>query len=325
MRAMRKRTPKLIQLACPATFAGEKEGQRQFSGVAYSGGVITDHPFFDRVAFDLSNTKFDTPAPALYRHDEPVGVVLKAGVAKDIQIEGTLFADTDATAKSIASKADGGMPWQLSVGIWHGERDDIGSGKKVKLNGQVLDGPLTVFRNNRIREVSFVPLGADSRTAAQIFESSKGERDMDREQELEQQLQAEQAKVTAAEAATQKEKERADRADAELAAFRTARRTEDVKALFSAIGKEFKDELAKPYLSMSDEAFTAVAAELKAKPKLPAHLASEQAIGGAGELKGSEKIQDEAAKYIAEQAKLGRTVSVSDAVTHVTATARQAA
>lgn len=141
---------------------------RFFDGTAYAGGVITDHPLFDRVAFDLSSTKFKTPAPILHNHSEPVGVIESAELGSDIKIAGKLFSGSDAIAQSIVAKADSGMPWQLSVGIYPGQVDSIKAGTNIRLNGHLVSGPLAVFRNNRIRETSFVPLGADDRTSVRI-------------------------------------------------------------------------------------------------------------------------------------------------------------
>ena len=167
----------LATAAFEAPAADAAAGVRKFSGTAYGGGVVTDHPFFNRVAFDLSTTKVVTPAPALYSHrPEPVGVIRAAAVDSKIAISGELFSDIDDQAKSIATKADRGMPWQLSVGIYPGHVDEYGQGAKVQLNGQTLDGPLTVFRDNRIREVSFCPLGADHTTEAHVFSIIGGDR-----------------------------------------------------------------------------------------------------------------------------------------------------
>ncbi|MBL0142653.1 MAG: hypothetical protein IPP91_11270 [Betaproteobacteria bacterium] len=320
---MRKSKP--LHLSCPATFSGEKTGPRNFEGIAYSGGVVTDHPWFSRVAFDLASTTFDTPAPALYKHGEPVGVIQSSVIEKEIKIAGQIFSDSDEIAKGIADKADRGMPWQLSVGIWPGDVDEIGRGKKVQLNGRTLEGPLTIFRNNRIRETSFVALGADAATAAQIFEAREGERNMEREQELQQEVDALKAKNVALEAEKKAGADKAAALQEQFEASRRATRTEAVKTLFSAIGREFKEDDAKPYVEMSDEAFSAVSKDLAKKPALPAHLSGEQATHGAGEIKGTAKIMDAAQQFIAAQAALGRTVSVSDAVTHVTAEAKKAA
>lgn len=143
-------------------------GVRAFEGVAYGGGIVTDHPLYDRVAFDLATTTLQTPAPALYMHRDPVGTVDAAKIGGRIEIEGRLFADADAQAAKVAAMADAGMPWQMSVGIWPGRVEEIGEGKTVILNGQTMTGPLTIYRDSRVREVSFCPLGADSTTVAKV-------------------------------------------------------------------------------------------------------------------------------------------------------------
>lgn len=151
-----------------AHFSDAAPGDRAFSGTAYSGGVILDHPIHVRVAFDLTSTTFETPAPAMLDHDVPVGVVQSASLGRDIRIAGKLFAGSDPVALSIARKADGGMPWQLSVRIYPGSIDTIQPGGHVMLNGMMLTGPLEIFRHNRIREVSFCALGADDGTSVRI-------------------------------------------------------------------------------------------------------------------------------------------------------------
>lgn len=151
-----------------ARFGDAGPGDRAFSGTAYGGGVITDHPLYARVAFDLTSTTFETPAPALYNHDAPVGVVESASIGRDIRIVGRLFAEVDGPAKNVVAMADRGMPWQLSVYIKPGSIDTIPAGTHVMLNGAMQSGPLEIFRNNRIREVSFCALGADDRTSVSI-------------------------------------------------------------------------------------------------------------------------------------------------------------
>ncbi len=51
--------------------------------------------------------------------------------------------------------------------------------------------------------------------------------------------------------------------EAELKGMYDKRRLEDVKSLFSRIHREFSDEAAKPYLELSEDAFTLLAKDLK--------------------------------------------------------------
>ena len=310
--------------------AGEQTAARKFASVAYSGDVVVDHPLWDRVAFDLSSTKAAKTVPVLLNHEHPVGVG-SVSIGNDVKADGTLFSDVDANAKSIVEKAERGMPWQQSVYIKPGRIDHVKAGQSVELNGRTLQGPLAVFRNNRIREVSFCALGADHQTEAHVFAiggqraATSEEKDtMDHIEKAEHdRVVAElNGKLEAAEAKFTAEKARADDAVAALATFKLEGRVAAVKALFADTKRDYKDDAAKPYLEMSEEAFAVVAADLRASSKpADAHLFREQATNGDGSSDTPttvEEINGAALKFIAEQAKLGREVSVSDAVRHVT-------
>lgn len=324
---MGQRTNPLSPVAfmAPVEFAQKDDAaapKRGFSGVAYGGGIITDHWLFDRVVFDLATTRLATPAPALYQHDTPVGVIRNAVIDGRIAIDGDLFADIHDDAKMIAEMADRGLPWQMSVGIFPGRVEDVRSGSKVSLNGQSFDGPLTVFRDNRVREVSFCAIGADGQTEAHVFaligQSSNPRKDSSMETidrvEHDRIVADLTAQLTTA-------TERVSQLEAQFAARRRDERISAVRELFTAIGREFSDEAAKPYVEMDDNAFAAVAADLKARPARDPKLFEHQATDGAGDVSGksAEDISKLASAFIVEQrARTGREFSVADAVAHVT-------
>lgn len=317
-----------VAFTAPAQFAAAAEdGTRRFQAVAYGGGVITDHPLWARVAFDISSTKLRTPAVMRHEHGGEVGVADKATLNGTVGIEGKIFSDVDETAKMIVDKADRGMPWQMSVRIHPGRLEQIKAGAKVELNGQTLDGPLTVFRNNRIREVSFCALGADDQTSAEIF-TIGGDEPRPKEPAMEFTQADIDAAVNAERAVTASEKARADKATEDLKTLEgkfnaqtLSTRTAAVKQLFVDTGREFKDDVAKPYLEMPDEAFSAVAKDLRAaKPKADPSLFTETTTTGADpNANDVDSIRAKARKFIADQfAADGRVVSISDAVTFVT-------
>jgi len=90
-----------------------------------------------------------------------------------LAIEARLFADVDDEAAAIAAKGDKGFPWQLSVGIWPASIEEVLAGASIPLNGTTLRGPLTIFRNSRIREVSVCAIGADRGAAATILNAGE--------------------------------------------------------------------------------------------------------------------------------------------------------
>jgi hypothetical protein len=175
--AMKKETVKIPLSACEFTApiklvsAVDSTGERQLFGVAYSGDVITDSGYWDRLAIDLSSTTVDTPIPLLYKHDhgDSVGTVETAAIGSELSISARLYSDLPGSASDIAAKADKGFPWQMSVGIWPEVVEKVKDGQSIQLNGRTMKGPLAVYRNNRVREISVVSLGADHRTSAHVF------------------------------------------------------------------------------------------------------------------------------------------------------------
>lgn len=261
------------QFLANATLApAQADGKRTLSGVAYAGGIITDHAFSPRIAFDLATTQLTAPMPLLFGHDhsEVVGVVTSAIISNNITIDSTLFADIDEDAAAIAAKADAGMPWQLSVGIWPGEVTELVVGKTIEINGQQMTGPLTVFKNNVIREVSVCALGADRGTNATVFTPSSQDKPMTQETNT-LEIDALTAEIEQLKATNQ---ELTDK----LQEFTANARKDKVKALFASLNRDYTDESAAVYLAMSDEIFVAVSADLTlAKPVAQDYLFNSQA------------------------------------------------
>jgi hypothetical protein len=160
----------------------------------------------------------------------------------------------------------------------------------VELNGRTLSVD-SVFRKARVRELSFVPAGADPDTHVVAFERSLPvevslpsdvEKFMseDREKlialesanvELNSKLSVTEAMVAdlSAQLAAVKqqlsvEAEKAKLVEAQLQAQREAARKLAVEALFADLGQELTAERAQPYLAMSDDSFAVISADLRA-------------------------------------------------------------
>ena len=278
-------------LTCGATFEAAQGDAlpARISGVAYSGGPVMG----GMAVIDLASTKLALPAPLLagHEHDEVIGSLTQANnTGAELSISGEIYSDIDETARSIAAKAKRGHPWQLSVGIFGMNFEDVAPGNAVTVNGREFKGPITVLRGGTVREVSVVALGSDDNTNAAFF-SARGADNFGANPMTIEQLQAQVATLTAQVAELTAERDRLkgdvqarDAQVAELsAAADTARkeaRTGEVRALFSEIGQEFSEEAAKPYLGLDAATFSAISAQLKARaPQLPAHL-RQQAAGG---------------------------------------------
>lgn len=280
-----------------AKFALDGEGQaakRKFSGIAYSGDVISNHWYWGNVVFELASITVPEKMPALIDHDRGcrAGYVTASRIEADgLRMDGTLLSNEHG--KSVASDSDEGFPWQMSVHIDPGRVEEIMPGVKATINGKEHTGPLCVFKDSVLREVSFTATGWDSKTTATAMsrpsggspsQPSTGDFSMTPEQIAALQadnarLKAEsEANATAAAAA----KEQAEK-------FAKERRTTDIKALFAKTGREFKEDDADvlAFAKMDQTAFDMTARMLgeaadkaKTTTTVPAGLFAHQATQG---------------------------------------------
>lgn len=175
--AMTKKFPKnAFQFFAPAAISmpvdKAESAERKLTGVAYSGEMVTDHGYWSRLIIDLDSVSVNIPVPLLssHDHDDTIGMVTSASTqSSNLAIEARLFADVDDEAARIAAKADKGFPWQLSVGIWPASIEEVKPGTELKINNRSFQGPFTVFRGGRVREISVCAVGADSRTSATVL------------------------------------------------------------------------------------------------------------------------------------------------------------
>jgi hypothetical protein len=260
-----------------------------FSGVAYSGGVISE--WGERFVVDLAQTTVPESMPLLYEHSrrDMIGTIEQAeNDGSTLTIGGSLFSDIDDTAASIAAKAKRGARYQMSIGLFDSRIDELPAGSDpVEVNGEQLEGPLLMLRGGTVREVSVVALGADANTNAEFFSaglarhlsSNEGNKMPDADDKTAK-IEALEAKIEALTADLDQHKARADAAEAALNDTKLAARTSEVKALFDELGREFTEAAAAHYMALEDEAFAAISADLKqAKPRANEILFSEQATG----------------------------------------------
>ena len=134
-----------------------------FAGIAYTGDEVSQRG--TRYVFDLSNLTHNDKLPALVNHDpdQRAGVINQISADNQIKIQGK-YLDSDS-GKSVMSESGEGFPWQLSIGIEPRSYEEIASGTVI-VNGRTFNAPIIVCRNNKLVEVSFVPVGADTNTSA---------------------------------------------------------------------------------------------------------------------------------------------------------------
>lgn len=237
--------------------AEEGKKKRTFSGVAYSGEVITDHWYWDRIIFDLDSMQIKGRIPALLDHltRQRAGAINSHSIdhQNGLTVSGDLMSNEFGT--QVAQDSDDGFPWQMSVRIEPSAVEEIQAGASVTVNGKVHQGPITVFRGGRIREVSFCALGADDNTNA--VAASHSPKNFN---------QPEDTNVTELEQAQAKAKALQDQVDAlteQNKQFAAAKREAEISALGKDLGKEFSAEDVEEMKKLDDSAFAFSAKQLR--------------------------------------------------------------
>ena len=158
-----------LELADVALAGGESGEPRRFAMLAYTGKVVDLG--FGPIVFDLGTMELPaSDAPAFRQHNPEKWVGSIGEVENDgaqIKVAGQFFQGV-AEADEVQRIADQGGKWQASVGLWLNVRamDWVDEESEVEVNGRSIEGPCLVARQTKLKEVSFVPLGADDDTEA---------------------------------------------------------------------------------------------------------------------------------------------------------------
>lgn len=154
---------------------GSKETRIPVRIKAYAGGVYS-HWYWGRVGVDLESLKVPRKLILLRDHyrGNPVGASTK--ITKDgvLEADGFISRRTQS-ARELAGLLEDGVPFEASTGIdLRGARVvELQEGAAYTLNGSAVKGPLTVFENARLREISITAFGADGGTRTAL--SAAGE------------------------------------------------------------------------------------------------------------------------------------------------------
>src|SRR5699024_4265470 len=132
----------------------------------------------------------------------------------------------------------------------------------VTVNGRAYKVPMTIFRSNTIREVSFCALGADRHTSAQIFNEN---RDHTTPKGDNVELEQAKAKITELEASLSQEQSDKQAAIDALVQFKAAKREQDIAALAEKTGEKFGAEQYATLQSMDETSFSMFASMMPAK------------------------------------------------------------
>lgn len=268
---------------------GEKK-RRTFDAEVYSGGRIDNHYYWGRsgVVIDLQGLQLKSKIGLVEEHfgGKRVGVATSYDVSTKFRAKGHFLSNPKA--KEIVQDIDEEYPFQMSWWADPESIEEIGPGKTIEVNGQTFTGPVHIFRNVRVHEITICGVGADTQTTIEAFSGKP-------------QTQPEDTDVTELEKAQaaqkQAEKERDD-ALADLKKFKADKREEDIKALETSLNKQFSAEEKTSYTNMDDTSFAFMSQQLtqfSADTQPPAgqqqqqqipphfqHLFTHQATGGHG-------------------------------------------
>ncbi|WP_417396905.1 hypothetical protein [Gimesia chilikensis] len=158
--------------------AATEEGKpKPFKMLAYTGGVMYLTGFYLPVVVDLSGMKVTAKSrPALRNHD-PLKIVGHTSQiennGRNLRVAG-LISGSNEYSREVEDSSKNGFPWQSSIGARILRISRIAEGETVEANGRKFVGPLLVARQSILKEVSFVPLGADDSTNAKVAAQSAG-------------------------------------------------------------------------------------------------------------------------------------------------------
>ncbi|MGB0600400.1 MAG: Mu-like prophage major head subunit gpT family protein [Rubripirellula sp.] len=155
--------------------AAEGENVPSFEGVAYTGvpmrpgGWTKPYP----VILDLRGGEYPNnhrvPIHRNHDIDREVGHSTEIKPGNELLISGLFSALDSHDTQRIRNSSKNGLPWQMSVGVGlKASPEFVPEGRQVHVNGRRFRGPVAVARSWKLREVSFVTLGADDGTSAVV-------------------------------------------------------------------------------------------------------------------------------------------------------------
>lgn len=158
-----------IELLAQRTEGGKS--LRPFAMNAYTGAAMKIEGFYRPVIIDLSGLRVPSKSLPILRGHDPERIVAHTDnievSERRLRVTG-LMSGVGIHAQEVTQLADNGFPWQASVGASVERMEYVDAGATAKVNGRNVDGPLVVARQSTLREISFVPLGADAGTSAKV-------------------------------------------------------------------------------------------------------------------------------------------------------------
>jgi hypothetical protein len=160
--------------------AGEESALPTFRINAYNGGMMSVG-YYGNIVVNLAGMKLPKgPMPVLQHHDTSriVGHGTPVISGSSLNVEGVISGSSDAS-REVTESGKNGFPWQASLGATPVRIIELSEGDSKEVNGQKVVGPVSIIDKSVLNETSFVPLGADGSTSAEVSaEFSNGGTDM---------------------------------------------------------------------------------------------------------------------------------------------------
>jgi len=154
-----------------AATADDGKTLRRFTMTAYTGGAMALAGWPYPVVVDLTGLVLGKKSrPILMDHD--TGRIV--GHTDTVGVEGTaltvagVISGVGSAAQEVVGASDNGFPWQASLGAAVKKVVFVPEGKTATANGKEFAGPVYMVRQAKLGEVSFVALGADDATTANV-------------------------------------------------------------------------------------------------------------------------------------------------------------
>jgi hypothetical protein len=161
---------------------GKPTGLPRFRMTAYTGGPMRVAGWRYPVIVDLAGLAIPSQSrPIRFGHDAGSGVGHTDAIgiqAGQLVATGLVSRDT-AAAKEVVVSSKNGFPWQASIGAAVEEFEFVKEQQKVLVNGRTFEGPVNVVRKATLGEISFVDLGADGNTSAQVAATAANDKEID--------------------------------------------------------------------------------------------------------------------------------------------------
>jgi hypothetical protein len=168
--ASKKSESKSINILSTTNIKLNKE-RPKISALVYNGGIMTIAGWGPLV-IDLAGLQISENIQLLTSHENDIENLIGYGTARiaNNTILLTGFFNDSEMANKIIAMSKSGQKFSASVGVQAETTYDVSAGNEVEINGRKIkaEDSFTVVSKGLLREVSILPLGADSQTSVSI-------------------------------------------------------------------------------------------------------------------------------------------------------------